>query len=102
MMIQWSEYRAFDERFLRVRGNETAGGYFMPGIVSVKDLPANRPMDMAARLARAIAVVCLVSTGISGCSGQSHEAFVRSHDSIRVGMTLGEVFRAGLADYLGR
>lgn len=71
----------------------------MPGVMSVKSLPPDRSMHMAARLAQTIAV-CLVAAWMPGCIGQGYEAFVRSHDSIRVGMTLGEVFRAGLADYL--
>lgn len=42
----------------------------------------------------------LVVTCIAGCSGNGdYQAFLRSHDSIRVNMTLGEVFDAGLADY---
>lgn len=43
---------------------------------------------------------CFIVTGITGCSRADDQAFVKSHDSISVGMTLHEAFDSGLADYL--
>lgn len=43
----------------------------------------------------------LATLFLEGCNGKDR-AFQKSHDSIRIGMTLREVFDAGLADYLIR
>lgn len=42
----------------------------------------------------------LIATGVVGCSKTDNRAFVQSHDSIRIGMTVREAFDAGLADYM--
>lgn len=41
----------------------------------------------------------LVITFILGCNGR-YQAFEKSHDSIRIGMSIRQVFESGLADYL--
>lgn len=46
------------------------------------------------------ALVTLGIIGMLGCSEGEQKAFLMSHDSISPGMTLGEAFGAGLADYL--
>lgn len=72
----------------------------MPGIMSIKNLSANRSVPVAARVAQAVAIACLAAAGILGCSERSYQSFVASHDAIRPGMTIGEVFDSGLADYM--
>ena len=52
------------------------------------------------RVAQAAALACLAAAGILGCSERSYQSFVASHDTIRPGMTIGEVFDSGLADYM--
>lgn len=52
------------------------------------------------RVAQAAALACLAAAGILGCSERSYQSFVASHDAIRPGMTIGEVFDSGLADYM--
>lgn len=42
----------------------------------------------------------VVTIGLAGCSKTEEDAFRNSHDSIKIGMTLGEVFGSGLAEYL--
>lgn len=39
---------------------------------------------------------------LGGCSDGDRQSFQDSHDRLREGMSLGEVFDAGLADYLAR
>ena len=72
----------------------------MSRIMPIQHLPANRSVSVAARVASIVTGVCLVVTGIWGCSEQSYHSFVASHDAIRPGMTIGEAFDAGLADYM--
>lgn len=72
----------------------------MFGIMPIQHLPANRPVSVAARVASAVAIGCLVAAGILGCSQRSYQLFMASHDAIRPGMTIGEAFDAGLADYM--
>lgn len=55
-------------------------------------------LTLGQRLRAALAALCVIA--LHGCSRGEHEAFNRSHDSIRVGMTVREAFGAGLADYL--
>jgi hypothetical protein len=43
----------------------------------------------------------LIATLLLGCSGE-YQTFENSHDSIRTGMSLRQVFESGLADYLIR
>jgi hypothetical protein len=43
----------------------------------------------------------LIATLLLGCSGK-YQTFENSHDSIRTGMSLRQVFESGLADYLIR
>ncbi|MBI4194981.1 MAG: hypothetical protein HY526_07880 [Betaproteobacteria bacterium] len=57
---------------------------------------------MTVRLTRAVAIVCLVAAGTPGCSELDYRAFQAAHDSMRPGMTIREVFEAGLAGYLIR
>lgn len=57
-------------------------------------------MRVVARLAQAIVVLGLLAVAVLGCSVDGKRAFLKSHDAIRAGMTLGETFDAGLADYL--
>ncbi len=66
----------------------------------IEDLPTNRSESVASRAVTTVAVACLVVAGILGCSVESNQAFLKSHDSIHARMTLREAFDAGLADYL--
>lgn len=45
-------------------------------------------------------LLCVVAAMIEGCSKAENKAFLKSHDSIKIGMTLGDVFGSGLAEYL--
>lgn len=72
----------------------------MSGIMPIQHLPANRSVSVAARVASTVIIVCLVATGSFGCSERSYRSFEASHDAIRPGMTIGEAFDAGLADYM--
>lgn len=60
----------------------------------------NRPAVLVARATRVIGAVCLAAAASVACSEGRAKAFVISHDAIRPGMSLREVFDAGLADYL--
>lgn len=72
----------------------------MPEIMLITSLSAKRSVSVAARVASTVIIVCLVATGSFGCSERSHHSFKASHDAIRPGMTIGEAFDAGLADYM--
>lgn len=45
-------------------------------------------------------LVLLFALGLPGCGQGEREKFLQSHDAIRIGMPLREVFASGLADYL--
>lgn len=47
-------------------------------------------------------VAAVAATLLGGCSDGDRQSFQDSHDRLREGMSLGEVFDAGLADYLAR
>ena len=72
----------------------------MSGIMPIQHLPANRSVSVAARVASTVIIVWLVATGSLGCAERSYHSFVASHDAIRPGMTIGEAFDVGLADYM--
>lgn len=72
----------------------------MPGIMPFTSLSTNRSVSVAARVASAVAIGCLVAAAMFGCSHRSYQLFMASHDAIRPGMTMGEVFGSGLADYM--
>ncbi|UVT18242.1 MAG: hypothetical protein H8K03_22120 (plasmid) [Nitrospira sp.] len=72
----------------------------MSRVMPIKHLPTNRSVSVAARVASAVAIGCLVAAGILECSERSYQLFMASHDAIRPGMTMGEVFGSGLADYM--
>lgn len=58
--------------------------------------PSHRPSI------RQWAFVAAVAALLGGCSDGDRQSFQDSHDRLREGMSLGEVFDAGLADYLAR
>ncbi len=47
-------------------------------------------------------LLCVVALmiGLGDCSKAENESFQKSHDSIKIGMTLGEVLGSGLSEYL--
>lgn len=57
-------------------------------------------MRMAARMAKKLGTALAIVAALLGCSRGEREAFERSHDAMRIGMTVAEMFDAGLADYL--
>jgi hypothetical protein len=67
---------------------------------TMKDLSADRSVAVGSRAVKTAAIFCFVAAGILGCSNEGNKAFIKSHDSLRAGMTLRETFAAGLADYL--
>ncbi len=87
-------------RPIRLRVNNTFEEHCLPGIMPIKSLSADRSVSVAARMASTVAIVCLAIPGIFGCSERTHQSFMASHDAIRPGMTMGEVFSSGLADYM--
>lgn len=69
-------------------------------IFPIKNLPTDLVAPVGPRRDKRAVVVCFVTAAILGCSNEGNQAFLKSHDSIRAGMTLRETFDAGLADYL--
>jgi len=51
-------------------------------------------------MAQTIVILCLAAFGVLDCSGDSNQAFLKSHDSINAAFTQSEAFDAELADYL--
>lgn len=66
----------------------------------LKYLSMKRSAHVVIRMGQTIVVLCLAAIPILGCSEESNQAFLRSHDAIHRGMTMREVFEAGLADYM--
>ena len=55
---------------------------------------------MAARMAKKLGIALAIAAALLGCSRGEREAFERSRDAMKTGMTVAEMFDAGLADYL--
>lgn len=55
-------------------------------------------MTMTARII--IGCCLIIAAAAGGCSGRENEAFLKSQQVLRFGMTLREAFDAGLAEYL--
>jgi hypothetical protein len=68
--------------------------------MQIGGLPHHGPMRMAARMAKKLGAALAVAVTLLGCSRGEREAFERSHDAVKTGMSVAEMFDAGLADYL--
>ena len=55
---------------------------------------------MRANKTGSVMALLLISVISCGRSGNDYHSFVASHDAIRPGMSIRQVFEAGLADYL--
>lgn len=51
-------------------------------------------------MARKLGAALAVAVTLLGCARGEREAFERSHDAVKIGMTVAQMFDAGLADYL--
>jgi hypothetical protein len=58
-------------------------------------------MDIPCRFGGTVIVLLALSTGsCAGRNSSDYQSFVASHDAIRPGMSIRQVFEAGLADYM--